>query len=119
MHLPKECWFDHERLEVYQESIAFIAWLPALLDGTVRIGEVKDQLDRASISIPLNIAEGNGKYAPKPKDGALPRAGLLRPALSTCKNGRFSEVFCNLAPSSVVLGHGFSQKARVFDGFPC
>ena len=28
-------------------------------------GEVKDQLDRASTSIPLNIAEGNGKYAPK------------------------------------------------------
>ncbi len=65
MHSPKECCFDHERLEVYQESIAFIAWLSALLDGTVRIGEVKDQLDRASTSIPLNIAEGNGKYAPK------------------------------------------------------
>src|SRR5271165_7127141 len=60
-----ECCFDHERLEVYQESIAFIAWLSALLDGTVRIGEVKDQLDRASTPIPLNIAEGNGKYAPK------------------------------------------------------
>ena len=44
---------------------------------------------------------------------------IYDPALSTCKNGRFSEVFCNLAPSSVVLGHGFSQKARVFDGFPC
>jgi len=55
----------------------------------------------------------------QPKDGALPCAGLLRPALSTCKNGRFSEVFCNLAPSSVVLGHGFSQKSRVFDGFLC
>ena len=65
MHSPKECWFDHERLEVYQEAIAFIAWLSALLDGTVRIGGVKDQLDRASTSIPLNIAEGNGKYAPK------------------------------------------------------
>jgi len=65
VHSPKECCFDHERLEVYQESIAFIAWLSALLDGTVRIGEVKDQLDRASSSIPLNIAEGNGKYAPK------------------------------------------------------
>ncbi len=23
MQSPKECWFDHERLEVYQESIAF------------------------------------------------------------------------------------------------
>ncbi len=45
--------------------------------------------------------------------------GFQEPALSTCKNGRFSEVFCNLAPSSVVLGHGFSQKARVFGGFPC
>ena len=35
------------------------------MEGTVRLGEVKDQLDRASTSIPLNIAEGNGKYAPK------------------------------------------------------
>jgi four helix bundle protein len=39
--------------------------LSTLLEGSVRIGEVKDQLDRASTSIPLNIAEGNGKYAPK------------------------------------------------------
>jgi four helix bundle protein len=61
----QDCWFDHEKLEVYREAIAFIGWLSALLDGTVRIGEVKDQLDRASISIPLNIAEGNGKYGPK------------------------------------------------------
>ncbi len=65
MHASQECWFDHEKLEVYREAIAFIAWLSALLEGTVRVGEVKDQLDRASTSIPLNIAEGNGKYAPK------------------------------------------------------
>ena len=58
-------WFDHERLEVYRESIAFVAWLSPLLEGAVRIGEVKDQLDRAASSAPLNIAEGNGKYAPK------------------------------------------------------
>src|SRR5580693_1183093 len=65
MPVPDECWFDHEKLEVYQEAIAFIAWLSAILEGTVQIGEVKEQLDRASTSIPLNIAEGNGKYAPK------------------------------------------------------
>jgi four helix bundle protein len=65
MPAPDECWFDHERLEVYQEAIAFIAWLSATLEETVRIGEVKEQLDRASTSIALNIAEGNGKYAPK------------------------------------------------------
>ncbi|MEX2175141.1 MAG: four helix bundle protein [Pirellulaceae bacterium] len=65
MSETQEYWFDHEKLEVYRESIAFIAWLSALLDEAVRIGEVKDQLDRASTSIPLNIAEGNGKYTPK------------------------------------------------------
>jgi four helix bundle protein len=65
MHTSQECWFDHEKLEVYREAIAFIAWLSALLEGTVRIGDVKDQLDRASTSIPLNIAEGNGKFTPK------------------------------------------------------
>src|SRR5271169_5698839 len=65
MPTPDECWFDHERLEVYQEAIAFIAWLSITLEETVRIGDVKDQLDRASTSIALNIAEGNGKYTPK------------------------------------------------------
>jgi four helix bundle protein len=35
------------------------------LENAVRVGDVKDQLDRASTSVPLNLAEGNGKYAPK------------------------------------------------------
>jgi len=65
MELSNECTFDHEKLEVYREAIAFIAWISALLEAAVRVGDVKDQLDRASTSIPLNIAEGNGKYAPK------------------------------------------------------
>ena len=60
-----ETWFDHEKLEVYRESINLVAWLSALLESAVRVGDVKDQLDRASTSIPLNIAEGNGKYSPK------------------------------------------------------
>src|SRR6266487_3233374 len=64
MNAP-EIWFDHEKLEVYREAIAFVAWLTGLLEGAVRVGDVKDQLDRASTSIPLNIAEGNGKYALK------------------------------------------------------
>jgi four helix bundle protein len=61
----EECWFDHEKLEVYREAVAFVAWLSQLLEGTLRVGDVRDQLDRASTSIPLNIAEGNGKYTPK------------------------------------------------------
>jgi four helix bundle protein len=65
MDATEECWFDHERLEVYQQTIGFVAWLSAILQAVVRVGDVKDQLDRASTSIALNIAEGNGKYAMK------------------------------------------------------
>lgn len=65
MEPSEETLFDHEKLEVYREAVGFAGWLSAMLDGAVRIGDVRDQLDRASTSIPLNIAEGNGKYAPK------------------------------------------------------
>jgi four helix bundle protein len=65
MNAAQECWFDHEKLEVYRKAIAFVAWLTPILEGVVRVGDVKDQLDRASTSIPLNIAEENGKYALK------------------------------------------------------
>ena len=61
----QEYWFDHEKLDVYRRAIDFIAWLSGLIEGAVRFGDVKDQLDRASTSIALNIAEGNGKYTPK------------------------------------------------------
>jgi four helix bundle protein len=54
--------FDHEKLDVYQVSIAFVTWAYGLcgdLKGANR--HARDQLLRASQSIPLNIAEGNGK----------------------------------------------------------
>ena len=54
--------FDHEKLEVYQSAIAFCAWAGELIDGLPRIA-ARDQLDRASTSIPLNIAEGNAKFS--------------------------------------------------------
>ena len=65
MSEPQEFWFNHEKIEVYQDAIAFVAWLSDTMEETTRVGDVKEQLDRASTSIPLNIAEGNGKFAPK------------------------------------------------------
>jgi four helix bundle protein len=55
--------FDHERLDVYQEAIAFCGWVGDLLSEVTVKAAAKDQLDRASTSIPLNIAEGNGKFS--------------------------------------------------------
>lgn len=57
-------YFDHERLNVYQASIRFVASATSLLETVSKKLSVADQLDRASTSIPLNIAEGNGKYTP-------------------------------------------------------
>lgn len=54
--------FDHEKLNVYQRSIDFVAWADDLMDTLPGSLAVSKQLDRASTSIPLNIAEGNGKF---------------------------------------------------------
>ena len=54
--------FDHEKLDVYQESIRFVCWVDELLHDIPKTLAVYNQLDRASTSIPLNIAEGNGKF---------------------------------------------------------
>ncbi len=54
--------FGHEDLDVYQLSLEYVAFAFGLsnrLQGPVR--HARDQLLRASQSIPLNIAEGNGK----------------------------------------------------------
>ena len=55
-------YFDHEKLEVYQESLRFAAWCEGLLDRLPKSAAVRDQLDRARTSIVLNIPEGNGKF---------------------------------------------------------
>ncbi len=56
--------FDHETLHVYQQSLAFIRWVTPVLDKLPKSLAVWSQLDRASTSVPLNIAEGNGKFTP-------------------------------------------------------
>jgi 23S rRNA-intervening sequence protein len=57
---------DHEKLDVYQVGLSFIAWSSVLLSEIRAAGEglyreVCDQLNRASLSSLLNTAEGNGK----------------------------------------------------------
>ena len=54
---------DHEKLDVYQEAIVFCGWVGELLGEISAKAAAKDQLDRASTSLPLNIAEGNGKFS--------------------------------------------------------
>ena len=63
--MEKDLIFNHEKLKVYQTSIEFVAWLTNILEQTKGNRNVTDQIYRASISTPLNIAEGNGKTSKK------------------------------------------------------
>ena len=64
--MNEEPIFDHEKFDVYQIELLFIAWVATLLTEVRSAApgfhrEVCDQLDRASLSSLLNTAEGNGK----------------------------------------------------------
>jgi len=56
-------YFDHEKLKVYQSAIRFVTWSTDFLAKVDAKAAAKDHLDRASTSVALNIAEGNGKFA--------------------------------------------------------
>jgi four helix bundle protein len=53
--------FDHEKLRAYQEALRFVVWVDPFLEALPAKIAARDQLDRASTSIVLNLAEGNGK----------------------------------------------------------
>jgi len=61
--------FDHERLDVYRLAIDYVASshrVAKTLLGPER--HARDQWLRAAQSVPLNIAEGNGKQSLKDKN---------------------------------------------------
>jgi four helix bundle protein len=54
----------HEKLDVYRLSVGYVAWVYEKANGLNGVQRTaRDQWLRASQSIPLNIAEGNGKTA--------------------------------------------------------
>ena len=59
--------FSHEKLIVYQRSLEFIEFVNHIITSKKTTISTFEQLDRASSSIPLNIAEGTGKYTGKDK----------------------------------------------------
>ncbi len=56
---------SHEKLNVYKEAICFFTWTQPLIEKLPAKVSARDQLERASTSIALNIAEGNAKFSDK------------------------------------------------------
>jgi four helix bundle protein len=57
----EEITLAHERLNVYQCAIEFLALASTITDALPARFTLSNQLQRAYLSIPLNIAEGAGK----------------------------------------------------------
>lgn len=56
--------FDHEKLDVYQVSIALAILIDEVVEKLPRgRAYIADQLLRAGSSVPLNIAEGAGEFS--------------------------------------------------------
>ena len=55
--------FMFEKLEVYQKSVDFVDLILMTTEGFPKgYGFLSDQLNRASLSIAANLAEGNGRF---------------------------------------------------------
>jgi len=57
--------FDFQKLDVYKKSKDFHVSCKEIILSKALDRYVNDQLGRASFSVPLNIAEGSGKFSKK------------------------------------------------------
>jgi four helix bundle protein len=65
--IPMNC-FDHEKLDVYKVAVEFVILSNEITEQLPRgKSYLADQLQRASSSISLNIAEGAGEFSSSEK----------------------------------------------------
>ena len=110
--------FGHEKLDVYRAALEYVSEVYARagrLNGHLR--HARDQWLRAAQSIPLNIAEGNGKSGPADRrhffeiarGSALECAAIqdvlqVADALSTEDNARLKELLNRIVSMLTKLG---------------
>ena len=74
--------FAFEKLHVYQKAVDFADEVAALAEEFPRgYGFLSDQLNRASLSIAANIAEGNGRFTKADRRNFF---GIARGSVQEC-----------------------------------
>jgi four helix bundle protein len=94
---------DHEKLDVYQTELQFVAWatdlIVELFDSPEararRVAEAIDHLDRAALSSLFNTAEGNGKRQMKQRAKFFDDARGSATECASCLDALVSKRACS------------------------
>ncbi|MBK6914862.1 MAG: four helix bundle protein [Ignavibacteriales bacterium] len=118
--------FSHEKLNVYKRSLDFVEFADKLLCKQKERISACDQLDRASTSIPLNIAEGSGKFSSKDKSryydiarGSATESAacldvlLIKKKIETDENSKGKEILFEIV--SMLIGLIKSTSDRIYE----
>jgi four helix bundle protein len=117
--------FDHEKLNLYRVELAFIAWIADFLGDVAQSSvqyrrELIEQLDRASLSVLLNTAEGNGKRQGRQRakffDDARGSAFECAACLDASVAKRFVSVD-RVRPGKEMLARVVAMLTRLIDRF--
>jgi len=80
--------FAFERLDVYQRAIEFLVVVARIISELPgRNGSLVDQLRRAALSVPVNVAEGVGRSSVADRHYAIARGSAMECAeiLDACR----------------------------------
>jgi len=117
--------FDHEKLDVYCVELQFTAWIgdflhDVSLSSCLHRRELIEQLDRASLSILLNTAEGNGKRQGRQRakffDDARGSAFECAACLDASVARRFVSI-TRIRPGKEMLARVVAMLTRLVDRF--
>ncbi|MGE0454319.1 MAG: four helix bundle protein [Vicinamibacteria bacterium] len=122
---PADAWLEHDRLDAYRVSLEFQQLAARLCRGK-GLGALRDQLDRASVSICLNTAEGAGRTSPAEKShffsiarGSATESGaaldllLARGLVSPADHGRARSLLIRIVSMLVGLMRRFARTEGV------
>src|SRR3984893_5199032 len=117
--------FDHEKLDADCVELGFIACIAAFFDdvsqsSTQNRRELVEQLDRASLSVLLNTAEGNGKRQGRQRakffDDARGSAFECAACLDASVARRFVSI-TRIRPGKEMLARVVAMLTRLVDRF--
>jgi four helix bundle protein len=114
-----------KKLDVYALELQFVAWIAKFFDDASRSSvqrrrELFEQLDRASLSVLLNTAEGNGRRHGRQRAKFFDEARGSAIECAACLDASVAKHFVSndrIRPGKEMLGRIVAMLTRLVDLF--